>query len=362
MPAPDRHDSRLGYGSNFLLIFYILTLLLFFCQAHAEEAASSPPVQAVPVLVRMNINGASFTNTVMVLQTPDKNWWLLSEILSTSRIQLPKGQPIHFNGSDFYSVKEIGVEKINFDESSQTLDIQFPASVFQMTRLQPDMSAILDTYGAPSGLFVNYDLLIEQNPAGLRQNIFSELGAATGPGVATSSHAYLQFGEMNQHLRLDTTYTIDRPGDRASWRLGDTISRPGSMLGRPARFGGLQYSTNFLTQPGLIITPMTTLGGQAALPSTLDLYVNNVMQSSRQIPPGPFSVSTAPIVAGDGEISMRVRDIAGREEIISQRFYASTALLSPGLSDFSFEGGFLRQNFGRESNDYGISLGRQAIA
>jgi outer membrane usher protein len=50
---------------------------------------------------------------------------------------------------------------------------------------------------------------------------------------------------------------------------------------------------------------------------------------------------------------MRVRDIAGREEIISQRFYASTALLSPGLSDFSFEGGFLRQNFGRESNDYG---------
>ena len=357
MPAPDRHDSRLGYGSNFLLIFYILTLLLFFCQAHAEEAASSPPVQAVPVLVRMNINGASFTNTVMVLQTPDKNWWLLSEILSTSRIQLPKGQPIHFNGSDFYSVKEIGVEKINFDESSQTLDIQFPASVFQMTRLQPDMSAILDTYGAPSGLFVNYDLLIEQNPAGLRQNIFSELGAATGPGVATSSHAYLQFGEMNQHLRLDTTYTIDRSGDRASWRLGDTISRPGSMLGRPARFGGLQYSTNFLTQPGLIITPMTTLGGQAALPSTLDLYVNNVMQSSRQIPPGPFSVSTAPIVAGDGEISMRVRDIAGREEIISQRFYASTALLSPGLSDFSFEGGFLRQNFGRESNDYGDFFG-----
>jgi outer membrane usher protein len=119
----------------------------------------------------------------------------------------------------------------------------------------------------------------------------------------------------------------------------------------------LQYSTNFLTQPGLIITPMTTLGGQAALPSTLDLYVNNVMQSSRQIPPGPFSVSTAPIVAGDGEVSMRVRDIAGREEIISQRFYTSTALLAPGLSDFSFEGGFLRKNFGRESNDYGDFFG-----
>jgi outer membrane usher protein len=357
MPAPDRHDSWFGYGSNFLLLFYSLTLLIFFCQVHAEEDTSNPPSQAVPVLLRMTINGAAFKTTVMALQTPDKNWWLPVDILSASRIQLPKVQPIHFNGSDFYSVKDIGVEKINFDESSQTLDIQFAASVFQLTRLQPDISATSNTYAAPSGLFVNYDLLFEQNPAGLRQSIFSELGSAAGPGVATSSFAYLQFGETAQHLRLDTTYTIDRPADRASWRIGDTISRPGSMLGRPARFGGLQYSTNFLTQPGLIITPMTTLGGQAALPSTLDLYVNNVMQSSSQILPGPFSVSTAPIVAGDGEVSMRVRDIAGREEIISQRFYASTALLSPGLSDFSFEGGFLRQNFGRESNDYGDFFG-----
>lgn len=357
MPAPDRHDSRFGYGSNFLLLFYSLTLLLFFCQVHAEEDTADPQSQAVPVLVRVNINGAALKTTVMALQTSDKNWWLPVDILSASRIQLPKVRSIHFNGSYFYSVKEIGVEKINFDESSQTLDIQFIASVFQLTRLQPDMSATSNTYAAPSGLFVNYDLLIEQNQAGLRQNVFSELGSAAGPGVATSSFAYLQFGETAQHLRLDTTYTIDRPGDRASWRLGDMISRPGSMLGRPARFGGLQYSTNFLTQPGLIITPMTTLGGQAALPSTLDLYVNNVMQSSSQIPPGPFSVSTAPIVAGDGEVSMRVRDIAGREEIISQRFYASTALLSPGLSDFSFEGGFLRQNFGRESNDYGDFFG-----
>ncbi len=357
MPTPDRHDSRFGYGSNFLLLLYVLTLFLFFCQAHAEGGASTPPSEAVPVLVRMNINGASINKTIMVLQTKDKKWWLPAEILRTSRVQLPESQPKHFNGSDFYSVKDIGVEKINFDESSQTLDIQFSASVFQITRLQPDTSAISDTYSEHSGLFINYDFLIEQNPVGLRQNIFSELGYAAGPGVATSSYAYMQFGETGQHLRLDTTYTIDRPVDRASWRLGDTISRPGSMLGRPARFGGLQYSTNFLTQPGLIITPMTTLGGQAALPSTLDLYVNNVMQSSRQVPPGPFSVSTAPIVAGDGEVSMRVRDIAGREEIISQRFYASTALLAPGLSDFSFEGGFLRQNFGRESNDYGDFFG-----
>ena len=357
MPAPDRRDYRRGFGSDCLLIFYLLTLLWISCQAHSEESSTVPPLHAVPVLIRLNINGLLVKNTVMALQTPDKNWWLPSEVLSAARIPLPKTQPIHFNQLDFHSISAIGLKTAAFDTASQTLDIQFAADAFQSTRLQPEVSLTKDSYDAPSGQFVNYDLLLDQSPSGLRQSVFSELGSAAGPGVVTSSHAYLQLEGMDKHLRLDTTYKVDRPSDRASWRLGDTISRPGSILGRPVRFGGLQYSTNFLTQPGLIITPMATLGGQAALPSTVDLYVNNVMQSSRQVPPGPFSVSTAPLVTGDGEVSMRVRDIAGREEIISQRFYASAALLSPGLSDFSFEGGFLRQNFGRESDNYGDFFG-----
>jgi len=357
MPAPDRHDDRRGLGSDYLLLLCILTLLWVSCQAHSEDASNVTPLNAVPVLIRLNINGLPVKNTVMALQTPDGNWWLPSGVLSSAGIRIPKTQPIHFNKVDFHSISEIGLNTADFNAASQALDIQFVAAAFQESRLQPEISPIEDTYGTPSGLFVNYDLLLDQNPSGLRHSVFSELGAAVGPGVVTSSHSYLQLEGMDKHLRLDTTYTIDQPGDRASWRLGDTISRPGNLLGRPVRFGGLQYSTNFLTQPGLIITPMTTLGGQAALPSTVDLYVNNVMQSSRQVPPGPFSVSAAPIVVGDGEVSLRVRDIAGREEIISQRFYASTALLSPGLSDFSFEGGFLRQNFGRESNDYGDLFG-----
>lgn len=357
MPAPDRHDYERGYGSDSLLLIFLLTLFLYFCQVRAEENPATPQSQAIPSLVRVNINGLPVKNTVLVLRKSDKSWWLPSDVLRTARLRLPGVQAINFNGLDFYSIKEIGEKISEFDESSQALDIQFEASAFELTQLQPEMSLASDTFGGSSGLFVNYDLLIEKNPVGLRQSVFSELGSAVGSGVVTSSHAYFRFGETDKHLRLDTTYTVDRPGDRASWRLGDTISRPGSLLGRPVRFGGLQYSTNFLTQPGLIITPMTSLGGQAALPSTVDLYVNNVMQRSRQVPPGPFSVSTAPIVVGDGEVSMRVRDIAGREEIISQRFYASTALLSPGLSDFSFEGGFLRKNFGQASDDYGDFFG-----
>lgn len=353
MPAPAHHDYRRGCGSGYVLLICALALLLYAGVSDAEEKSATASSMPAPVLIRLQINGILLDHTVMALRTPDQGWLLPVETLRSARIHLDQTSKTRFNETDFQPIPAARIIKINFDEPSQTLDMQIDTSAFQQTRLQPERAVIPRIPDAGAGLFVNYDLLLEHNALGLRQSLFSELGAAVGPGVATSGHAYFRFDETNQHLRLDTTYTIDRPTERASWRLGDAISRPGSILGRPVRFGGVQYSTNFQTQPGLVLTPMTTLDGQAALPSTVDLYVNNVLQNSRQIPPGPFSVSAAPIVAGDGEVSLRVRDIAGREEVISQRFYASTALLSPGLSDFSLEAGFLRRNFGRESQDYG---------
>jgi hypothetical protein len=96
MPAPDRHDDRRGLGSDYLLLICLLTLLWISCQAHSEDASTGPPLHAVPVLIRLNINGLPVKNTVMALQTPDKNWWLPSGVLSSAGIRIPKTQPIHF--------------------------------------------------------------------------------------------------------------------------------------------------------------------------------------------------------------------------------------------------------------------------
>ncbi len=48
-----------------------------------------------------------------------------------------------------------------------------------------------------------------------------------------------------------------------------------------------------------------------------------------------------------------VRDLLGREQVISVPFYASASLLAKGLHDFSYEAGAERRNFGTDSNDYG---------
>jgi outer membrane usher protein len=48
-----------------------------------------------------------------------------------------------------------------------------------------------------------------------------------------------------------------------------------------------------------------------------------------------------------------VRDILGREQVITQPFFTSSRLLKQGLQDYSYELGFVRRNFGIDSNNYG---------
>jgi outer membrane usher protein len=59
------------------------------------------------------------------------------------------------------------------------------------------------------------------------------------------------------------------------------------------------------------------------------------------------------VVTGQGNVRVVVRDVLGREQIITQPFYASASLLAPGRRDFSVEAGAARRNFAIASNDYG---------
>ena len=92
------------------------------------------------------------------------------------------------------------------------------------------------------------------------------------------------------------------------------------------------------------------------MPSTVDVYVNNALVSRQSVPPGPFSITNIPIVSGTGEAQLVVRDLLGREQVITQPFYGAATLLKEGLADYSYELGAQRQNFGQTSSDYAKAL------
>jgi outer membrane usher protein len=103
---------------------------------------------------------------------------------------------------------------------------------------------------------------------------------------------------------------------------------------------------------GRATTPVQSILGQAALPSTVDVSVNNALQSRQTIDAGPFAVQDLPTVTGQGEVRVVVRDVLGREQVITRSFYGSARLLAPDSSEYGFQAGFLRQNYGVTSFDY----------
>jgi outer membrane usher protein len=73
----------------------------------------------------------------------------------------------------------------------------------------------------------------------------------------------------------------------------------------------------------------------------------------RDVPTGPFSIQDLPVITGQGDMRLVVRDALGREQVIVQPYYASAQLLQAGLHEYSYEAGLVRENFAIVSNDYG---------
>jgi outer membrane usher protein len=124
-------------------------------------------------------------------------------------------------------------------------------------------------------------------------------------------------GEAHSLIRTDTYWRTDLPGRMDTLVIGDTVSS-GRAWSRPVRYGGLRYARDFTLAPGYITYPTPSITASAALPSTVDLLVNNRRATSSAVQPGPFDLTELPIVTGAGQLQLIVRDMLGRETVINQ--------------------------------------------
>ena len=329
-------------------------------QGEIIEPARTPRTAAgelEELVLEVDVNQQGINETAIVLRANDGAFFVAEEDLDRWRLRKPGVPALKYGGSNYYPSDSIPGAKFQLDRVKQRLRITASAEAFGETT-----SNIARTvqYSAPilpqPGGFLNYNLSATRSTdvstvsGAFDLGFFSRFGSLTSGFLAPTLNASPTF------TRLQTTYVIDQPQELTSLRLGDTINQGGTW-GLPVLFGGIQYGTNFATQPGFVRTPTAlTAGGQATLPSTVDVFVNNALVSRQTVPPGPFSISNIPIVSGSGEARLVVRDLLGREQVITQPFYGTATLLKQGLTDYSFELGTLRRNFGVASSEYGKGL------
>lgn len=211
-----------------------------------------------------------------------------------------------------------------------------------------------------TGLTMNYDIV-------------STFGKATGTNGQVNVRAFSPAGTLssswlgyaggvpgpyggNTAIRLDTTYQFASVHTMRRYTVGDFIT-PGLSWTRPIHITGLQLRSDFSTRPDLVTFPLPMVSGSAAVPSTIDVLADGSHLISQQIEPGPFQVPQLPVMMGAGNIALTVTNALGQQQTVTQRFYASSAMLAPKLQTFAVEVGVVRKDWGSISNHYGTTTG-----
>jgi len=212
-----------------------------------------------------------------------------------------------------------------------------------------DYGAVLnyDLYaGTTSGEWLPRSYVYNGGSATIDGRMFSPFGTLSQTGILRNS-----FASRFDALRLDTTWTYSDQDSMTTYRAGDEISGALTWT-RPIRIGGLQAQRNFGLRPDLVTLPLPSAVGSAAVPSTVDVFVNNVRTSSQEIESGPYRISNVPAVTGAGSARIVLHDASGRETVTNMPFYVSPKLLAAGLYDFSLEAGMPRLSYGTTSDTY----------
>lgn len=327
--------------------------------AGAETFSSLPPPPAAAVqqgdnpqyMLGLVINQQE-SDLVVPVTFRNGHYWLRASDLQ--RAGLP---PEKLNGAEV-DVSAIEGVQAQYDSQRQRLLLTVPADWLPEQTFTGRDNSPRYPGRSSTGALLNYDFYTSHNSqAGSRLSAWNELrlfGAAgqfSSNGVwqeqLSGTSSYLNDG----YIRYDTWWSYEDENRVLSWRVGDLVT---DSLGwnSSVRLGGIQLARDFSVRPDLVTWPLPSFAGQAAVPSTVDLFVNGYRTSSNQVQPGPWSMTNMPFVNGAGEAVVVTTDAVGRRVTTALPFYVSSDLLKPGLADFSFSAGALRNNYGIKNFDY----------
>ena len=175
--------------------------------------------------------------------------------------------------------------------------------------------------------------------------LFSSLGVLSSDMVKTD------FLSASSHDAARYPFTREIPGKMQMLTFGDTVSASDTWS-QSVHFAGVQFARNFAIQPFFVPFALPTVQAQAAQPSTVDIYMNNVLMMRQTVDAGPFAIQNIPVITPEGDMRMVVTDMMGRQQIITRSYLSISNLLRKGVSSYSYETGIMRWGEGTVTDSY----------
>ncbi|MDX5629274.1 MULTISPECIES: fimbria/pilus outer membrane usher protein [unclassified Brenneria] len=280
------------------------------------------------------------------------NYYVEADVLSKNNIRLPAGTVGQVNVN---RLPEVSAE---YDPSQQQLKLTVPVDWLPAQRVTSDGSGTERLVPSSSlGLLFNYNAYYSSPSNGddslsawMEQRVFSDYGSFSNTGIddiMTGNHS----DQYHRYRRFDTYWRYSDSGRMISYQAGDLVSNS-LTWSHSVRMGGVRISRNFGLRPDIVTYPLLQYSGSAAVPSTLDLFINGYKANSSNLNPGPFTLTNTPYLNGAGEATVVTTDAQGRRIATTIPFYVSNTLLRAGLSDFDLSMGALRHDYGFRNAAY----------
>ena len=252
--------------------------------------------------------------------------------------------------------------RVEYDSAAQRLLLTVPRDwvASRVTSFSEQTAQNKPHFGR--GALLNYDLYTNRTEhlggqASLWHEFryFNEKGSLSSTGYVRENFD----GNADQqqgYVRYDTTVLMTNEEDAITWSAGDVISDALSWSSS-VRMGGISYGRDFSLRPDLVTWPLPEFSGEAAVPTSVDLFINGYRSGSTQLQPGPFTLTNLPYINGAGDAVLITTDALGRQVSTTLPFYVTSDLLNAGLSDGAVTLGSLRRNYGIKNFDYGPAAG-----
>ncbi|TLX54416.1 fimbrial biogenesis outer membrane usher protein [Stutzerimonas nosocomialis] len=267
------------------------------------------------------------------------------------------GVPIEDAPGEAVSLGELNGVTAVYEQALQQLQLTVPLDWLPEQRIGRPAAHERSDAVSSFGALLNYDVFYSNTDGAdaylstwSEQRLFGGFGTLSNTGVLRKTMEGAP--GHDGYIRFDTTWNHNDQARLLSYSAGDLVT--GALSWNSAvRMGGMQLSRNFALRPDLITYPLPSFSGGAAVPSTVDLFINNAKVESATLQPGPFTFDTLPLISGAGQATVVTTDVQGRQVSTSVPFYVTNTLLRRGLSDFSLSLGKLRQGYGEDNFAYG---------
>lgn len=327
-------------------VIILLSVWLISIESYANQTIEE-------LWLSVRVNQQQRADTLAFLRSAQGEIWIAEQDWQQWRLKKPNVAIYQYNQQNYYNLQQIQGVSYQLNEQDLSIDITIPVSQFESLSLDGQKQTTIIKPSVGTGLFVNYDLSTAVNKQGLADSHLSlEQGAFHPWGIFNNQLLVtIPKDKPNKIIRLDSFLQHNDIESLTTFKIGDFISNDLGHVGA-MRMAGIQRTSNFRIQPQKVITPVLTMSGEASLPSTVDVFINNMLTVSQKVPIGAFDINNIPAITGKGEASMVIKDMLGREQRVYLPYYINPEALQVGLHEYAYDIGLIRENYGLDNDRY----------